>query len=564
MQEPIRRTDGQRLWQFHGGLHLPEHKEESASQPIGLAELPRRLILPLQQHIGNPAAPIVKRGDRVLKGQLIAKGEGYVSANLHAPSSGTLVAIEDRPVAHPSGLSGPCLVIETDGKEQWGPLPPPLTDFLNRDPEELRARIRWAGVVGMGGAAFPSAVKLNPGPDRPIHTLILNGAECEPYITCDDLLMRERAARVVAGARVLQYILGAKRCLIGIEANKAVAVAAMRAALTEGHFPEAELVVIPTLYPSGGEKQLIRILTGKQVPSGGLPAELGMVCHNVATAAAVADAVLKGRPLISRIVTVTGEGIAEPQNLECLIGTQAARLVREAGGYTDKVMRLIQGGPMMGFALSSDEVPITKGANCLLAVSAEEAPSAEPTGPCIRCGECARVCPADLLPQQLYWYCRSKDLDKAQDYHLFDCIECGCCAYVCPAHLPLVQYFRFAKTETWAREQEKQKADLARQRHEARKARLERLEQERKTRLRKRKEDLAEPKPAAAPGAPEQDPKKAAIAAALKRAAAKKAASQPRNVTDLTPEQQRKIEEVDARRRAAHQATAEFKRQDQG
>jgi electron transport complex protein RnfC len=328
----------------------------------------------------------------------------------------------------------------------------------------------------------------------------------------------------------------------------------MKAALAEGDFPQAELVVIPTLYPSGGEKQLIRILTGRQVPSGGLPAELGMVCQNVATAAAVADAVLEGRPLLSRIVTITGEGVAEPQNLECLVGAPISELIRQAGGYTEKVVRLIMGGPMMGFALSSDEVPITKGANCVLAASAAEAPPPPSPQPCIRCAECARVCPVDLLPQQLYWYSRAKDLDKVQDYHLFDCIECGCCSYVCPSHIPLVQYFRFAKTETWAREREKQKADLARQRHEARQARLERLEQERKARLRRRKEDLTRSEPETPAGQSAQDPKKAAIAAALKRAADKRAAAQPRNVTDLTPEQQRKIEEVEARRRATREA----------
>jgi len=363
--------------------------------------------------------------------------------------------------------------------------------------------------------------------------------------------MRERADRVIAGARILKYLLGAKRCLIGIEDNKPEAIAAMNLALAQGHLPDARVVAIPTLYPSGGEKQLIRILTGKEVPSHGLPAELGIVCHNVATSAAVAAAVLEGRPLISRIVTLTGDGIARQRNLEVLFGTPAADLIAQCGGYTPAVSQLILGGPMMGFSLSSDEAPITKGGNCLLAASAEQAPAPGPASPCIRCGECARVCPANLLPQQLYWHARAKDLDKVQDYHLFDCIECGCCSHVCPSHIPLVQYFRYAKTETWAREQEKRKADLARRRHEARMSRLERLEAERKARLRRRKEDLAR-KPSAPAGGAEADPKKAAIAAALKRAAAKKAAAgvTPRNMDNLTPEQQAKIEQIEARRAA--------------
>ncbi len=511
------------LWHFPGGLQLPDNKHQSTAGPIAPAPLPPRLILPLQQHIGAAPEVLVRPGERVLKGQLIARPKGYVSAALHAPSSGRVTAIAEHPVPHPSGLSAPCIEIETDGLEHWAELPEPLPGFEQVDPAQLRERIRWAGLVGLGGAAFPSAVKLTPGPDQPIHTLILNGAECEPYITCDDMLMRERADQVIEGARVLLHILGARHCLIGVEDNKPEAIAALRRSIEATASDNLELVVVPTLYPSGGEKQLIRVLTGREVPSHGIPAQIGVVCHNVATAAAVADAVVRGRPLISRIVTLTGAGMAEPQNREVLIGTPADWLIGTCGGYSGALAELVLGGPMMGFALRTDRVPITKGANCLLATGAQEDPHPGPALACIRCGACARVCPVSLLPQQLYWLTRARDFDRVQDYSLFDCIECGCCAYVCPSHIPLVQYYRFAKTEIWAQEQERRKADRARQRHEARLERLERLERERKARLRKRKEELAEG-PADTGAAAGQDAKKAAIAAAMQRVAQKKSA----------------------------------------
>lgn len=510
------------VWKFHGGIHLPDNKALSTRTAIRRAALPRRLILPLQQHIGEMAKPLVRVGERVLKGQMIASPQGLVSAPVHAPTSGLITAIQPSPVPHPSALSAPCLHIEPDGLDEWGPLPPPLTDYARHSPEEVRERIRLSGIVGLGGAAFPTSVKLNPGPNRPIHTLILNGAECEPFITCDDMLMRERAERVIAGAGILQYLLGAGKCLIGIEDNKPEAIAAMQQAVAVSGMSGTRVVVIPTLYPSGGEKQLIRLLTGQEVPSGGIPAEIGLLCQNVATAAAVAEAVLLGRPLISRLFTLTGAGIAAPQNLEVLIGTPLSDLVAQCGGYTDQVSRLILGGPMMGFALADDEVPVTKASNCLLAASASEAPAPGPATACIRCGECAKVCPVLLLPQQMYWHAKAKDLDKVQDQHLFDCIECGCCAYVCPAHIPLVQYFRYAKAESWAKEREQRQADQARFRHEAKVARLQRQEEERKSKLRKRKEDL-ESGPAAGTASADEA-KKAAIEAAIQRAAAKKAA----------------------------------------
>lgn len=504
---------------FHGGIHMPDHKAESTTRPIAALQVPRELVLPLQQHIGAPAHPVVAVGYRVLKGQLVAAAGGHVSAPLHAPTSGVVTAIEERPVPHASGLSAMSIVIESDGEEQWAPLPPPLEDFTAVAPAALVERIRDAGIVGLGGATFPTSIKL-AAPSESIDTLIVNAAECEPYITCDDMLMREGAQQIVAGIRILQHILGVRRCLIGIEDNKPQAIRSLTAAVAEAALEHTAVVSVPTLYPSGGERQLTLLLTGKEVPSHGIPANIGIVCHNVGTVHAIADAVLRGRPLISRVVTVTGEGVAQPQNIHALVGTPASALIAQAGGYTDKVSQLICGGPMMGFSLPHDAVPVTKGVNCLLVASDSDCPPPEPATACIRCGKCAEVCPAQLLPQQLYWHSRSRNFDKAQDYHLFDCIECGCCSHVCPSHIQLVHYYRFAKTQIWSKEQEKSKADRARRRHEARVARLARLEAERKARLGKKKAALA-----GAKGGRDDDAKKAAIAAAMKRAAAKKAAA---------------------------------------
>ena len=545
-----------KLYRFHGGLHLPDNKAQSLQAPVEPAGLPARLYLPLQQHIGAIAKAVVAVGDRVLKGQVVAAAAGAVSAPVHAPTSGSVVEIGDYPVPHPSGLAAPCIVIEPDGKEEWGELPEPLADFTAAAPDELRQRIRDAGIVGLGGAAFPTAVKLAANRQQRVETLVINGAECEPYITCDDLLMRNRADRVAAGIAILKHILDAPRCLVGIEDNKPKAIEAMTAAVAARGLGNTEVVTIPTLYPSGGEKQLIRILTGKEVPSGGIPAHMGIVCQNVGTTAAVADAVELGRPLISRYVTVTGEGVRKPRNLEVLVGTPAAHLVERAGGYSGAQSRLIVGGPMMGFTLDSDAAPVTKAVNCLLVASEAEAPTPPPATPCIRCGRCAEVCPARLLPQQMYWHARAKDLAKARSYHLFDCIECGCCSHVCPADIPLVQYFRFAKMESWAQEREQKKAELARQRHEARVERQARQEAERQALLKQKKEALARKKRAAARGEGETDPKKAAIAAAMKRAQEKKAklsaeGKAPRNTDRLTEAQKRQIEAAEQRRKAA-------------
>ncbi len=510
-----------KLWKFSGGLQLDDHKADSTQQAVVRAQLPQELILPLQQHIGTTAKALVRVGERVRKGQLLASTDGYISAAVHAPSSGTVTALEERPVAHPSGLSALCMVLKTDGLDEWCELPPPMANYLAMDPAALRQRVREAGIVGLGGAAFPTAVKLNPGPNVRIHLLILNGAECEPYITCDDMLMRERAREIIGGLLIMRHALQVSDAIIGLEDNKPEAYQALTTALAGFGSEAAGIIIqkIPTIYPAGGEKQLIRVLTGREVPSHGIPAEIGVVCHNVGTAAAVFAAVMEGRPLLSRYLTVTGKGVQDPQVLEVLLGTPVSHLIEQCGGYTDRVERLVMGGPMMGFALHSDAVPVVKGGNCILAASAAEIAPPAPAMPCIRCGACAEVCPANLLPQQLYWYAKAKDLDKVQDYHLFDCIECGCCAAVCPSHIPLIQYYRFAKTELWAQERDKQKADIARQRHEFHLARIAREKQEKETALRKRKAVLH--KETATPG--KADPKKAAIEAAVARAKAKKA-----------------------------------------
>jgi len=396
-----------------------------------------------------------------------------------------------------------------------------VADYSQLSAVELRNIVRHAGIVGLGGAAFPTSVKLNAGPDLPIDTLIINGVECEPYITCDDMLMHQRPEQIVSGAEIIMHIINARQCLIAIEDNKPEAIAALQQLLSQLEIDRIQVVTIPTRYPSGGEKQLIKLVTGKEVPSDGLPSSIGIVMQNVATAAAVHMAVVAGEPLISRLVTVTGDGVQQPQNMEVLIGTPMAQLIELAGGYRENAERLIMGGPMMGFALDTDQLPVIKGCNCLLVKTREQTHDTVAM-PCIRCGDCVAVCPASLLPQQLYWHASSKNFDQVQDYNLFDCIECGCCAYVCPSNIPLVQYYRFAKTEIWNQEREKQKSEHARQRHDFRQHRIEQEKRERDERLRKKKEMLEKKKHSDDDAGDSSDPKKAAIAAAMERVKAKK------------------------------------------
>jgi electron transport complex protein RnfC len=539
------------LHRFHGGLVLPGRREAVKSRPVRAAGIPPRLVLPLKQHIGEAAASLVRPGDRVFKGQMIAAPRGAISMPVHASSSGSVIAVEERPVPHPSGLNAPCIVIETDGRDEWGDANAPRADFREIPVGRLLERIRAAGIVGLGGAGFPTQVKLAHASPQGIDLLVINGVECEPYICCDDRLMQERAGEVLEGVRILQHILQPRHCIIAIEDHMPEAEAAMRAAAGAAASGGPRVVRVPEIYPTGGERQLIKVLTGREVPSQGFPADIGIICQNVGTAAAVYQAVVHGRPLISRIVTVTGAGVREPRNLEVLLGTSFRHAIETCGGYSSGIDRLLMGGPMMGFAVATDEVPVIKTTNCILAVTREEMPPPPPPLPCIRCGKCTAACPADLLPQQLYWFARSGNLDAAQDYNLFDCIECGCCAYVCPSHIPLVQYYRHAKAEIWTQETQKKAADIARRRHEARLARLERARQERSGRLAERKKSLSGPADRAL------DAKQAIIQAALERVRKKKeeAGQTPKNVDNLTPEQERLIREIDARRSQKDQPT---------
>ncbi|NMG76039.1 electron transport complex subunit RsxC [Aromatoleum diolicum] len=538
-----------RLFNFRGGVKPVSHKNESSATPIVKAPLPPRLVIPLRQSIRSTARCLVQPGQRVLKGEHIGEGEGPLGTSVHASTSGTVVEIASFPMAHASGLETPSVVIEPDGEDRWIDHAP--LDYRNVSRNAALAYLRNSGIVGMGGAGFPTHVKLGNGSG--IDTLVINGAECEPWITCDDRLMRERAAEVLSGATILRELIGARRVLIGIEDNKPEAITAMRAAAS-GVGDTLEIVPVPTLYPAGGEKQLIRVLTGIEIAQGKLGADFGVQCFNVGTAQAVHRAIHHGEPLLSRIVTLTGN-VAHPGNYEVLLGTPVDALLKLAGPKAD-TDRYIMGGPMMGIDLQSLKVPVVKGTNCVISASPALFPPPPPELPCIRCGACARACPADLQPFELYWFSRAKNFGKTQEYHLFDCIECGCCAFVCPSRIPLVDYYRFAKSEIWARERDLKASDQARDRFEFRNFRQEREKEEKAAKLAAKAAEtrakLADGTSAGAAEAPppvsDEDPKKALIAAALARAKQQKAAVTPQNTEDLSPETQAEIDEIEARR----------------
>lgn len=472
-----------KVWELTGGIHPPQHKDQSLLLPLGEVPLPPVLVIPLNQHMGTPSQPVVQVGDRVLAGQLIGAADGTFSVNTHASTSGTVVAIEARPNPHPSGIPSEAVVIEPDGKHEWVELTP-CEDYRQWDRLALLDKIRAAGVAGLGGAGFPTSVKLSPKSTQVIDTLILNGAECEPYITADDILMQNQAQELVAGTLLLSHILHhPKNLLIGIEDNKPKAIVAVKAAVAgaKALYPEAEhirVVVIPTKYPSGGAKQLTQILTGREIPSGHHSADIGVICVNVATAVAAWRAVRFGEPMISRITTVVGDALTTQRNVNVLLGTPIQYLLEQHGFDAAKASRVVMGGPMMGFTLLDLAAPVIKTTNCILAPSRQELPDPQPAQACIRCGLCAEVCPASLLPQQLFWYAQAEDFDRLESHNLFDCIECGACSYVCPSNIPLVQYYRAAKGSIRLHELEKEKSDRSRQRFEFRQQRIAKEEAE--------------------------------------------------------------------------------------
>ncbi|QEW32434.1 electron transport complex subunit RsxC [Erwinia billingiae] len=457
------------IWDFEGGIHPPEMKTQSNGTPLRQLPLPARFIIPIKQHIGHEGELLVSPGDNVLRGQPLTFGRGRMLP-VHAPSSGTIEAIGPHITAHPSALAEMCIYLTPDGEDRWCELQP-VADYRQADRSEIVNLIHQAGVAGLGGAGFPTATKLKGGL-RGVSTLIINAAECEPYITADDRLMQDCADEVIEGSRILAWVLQSDRVLIGIEDNKPEAIAALKKAL--GEAKDIQIRVVPTKYPSGGAKQLTKILTGLEVPHGGRSTDIGVLMQNVGTAFAVKRAIVNGEPLTERVVTLTGESVGKPGNVWGRLGTPISHLLHNADFSPASGQMVVMGGPLMGFTLPTLDVPVVKITNCILAPAANEMGDNEAEQSCIRCSACADACPAALLPQQLYWYSRGKDHDKAREHNIADCIECGACAYVCPSNIPLVQYYRQEKAEIRAIDLEAERNAQAKARFEARQERLER------------------------------------------------------------------------------------------
>ncbi|MDO8933648.1 MAG: electron transport complex subunit RsxC [Rhodocyclaceae bacterium] len=468
------------------GVHPDDHKRPAADRPLRILPAPARVYMPLQQHVGGAARPVVLVGQKVLKGELLAAPQGNISAPIHSPVSGTVVAIGEVTAPHPSGLGFAAITVENDYAERWIETET-VADHFALSPEEITKRTAAAGIVGLGGATFPAAVKFALGRRLQVRSLIVNGGECEPSLSADDRFMRDCADQVVDGARIVMHAIGAIEALVGIEDNKPEAIAAMRKAAEP--YPEVKIRPVPARYPMGSDKQLIQTLTGKEVPADCRAAEVGVLVHNVSTCAAVHQAIRLGRPLVERIVTINGGAVKEPGNVFAPLGTLVDELI-DFCGLKETPARLILGGPMMGTPLAHGRIPLVKGASGILAFDAQEA-AIPPAGPCIRCGNCTRACPMGLLPLEMAARVRAGDFDAAAEFMLGDCIACGCCAYVCPSHIPLVQYFSHAKGELYARERSKLRTEAARRLAEARVVRLEREAKEKTEAALRRKAERA-------------------------------------------------------------------------
>ncbi|MBM0491522.1 electron transport complex subunit RsxC [Aeromonas jandaei] len=469
MQSLLERIKAGDIWDFHGGIHPPENKLQSSQSPVEQAGLPPRLIIPVRQHAGAAGDLLVQVGDKVKKGQPLTRYARGRVVPVHASTSGTITEIANHTVAHPSGLDDLCVILTPDGEDEWGELDG-KPDYWNLERGELLERIQQAGIAGLGGAVFPTHSKLD-GRGQLTEILIVNGLECEPYITTDDRLMQQYADEIMDGIRVLKHLLKPKLTLIGVEDNKPEAITELTRHATD---EDVLVKTVPTKYPSGGAKQTIELLTGRQVPKGGRAVDIGIMVLNVATVFAIKRAIIDGEPLIERIVTLTGDSFKKPGNAWVRLGTPVRWLLQRFELQPEADQRVIMGGPMMGFTLPHAMVPVVKATNCLLAPTQAELPAPGPEQACIRCSACADACPASLLPQELYWYSKAKEYDKAEKLNLMDCIECGACAWVCPSEIPLVQYYKIAKDDIREARAEAEKAERAKQRFEAKQARFER------------------------------------------------------------------------------------------
>lgn len=487
-----------KLYPILGGIHPEYRKELTSEKAIVTLTMPEALYIPLQQHIGAPAEVLVAAGDLVKKGQMIARSQGTVSTPQHASTSGRIAAVTEIAAPHPSGLPQTTIVLEPDGRDEWAELPEPIADPFSADTHTINTRVAQSGIVGMGGAAFPSAIKLNLGEQKKLEILLLNGAECEPYLTCDDRVMREFPDEIIDGARIMAHALGTARVIIGIEQNKPEAIEIMTRAAAK--FAGIEVAGVPVQYPMGSERHLVQAITGCETPAKKLTADLGIVVHNVSTARAVHHAVRFGRPLVARVVTVSGGAIREPNNIMTPIGARVADLIDFCGGFASRPESVVNGGPMMGQPLASLDAPVVKGTSGILAMTAAEI-NHHPSSPCIRCGSCVTVCPCGLSPVEMAAYIRKDNLEGAAKMGVMDCFSCGSCSYVCPSHIPLVHYFNYAKGMIREQESERRKNDRVKTLAEVRTIRIEKAAEAKKASLAARK-----PAPEKAPAPEGQSP----------------------------------------------------------